>query len=64
MNVNGKMNSRVKKIPFTFTREGKIQIPGQIRMKIDAFAMNVNSRSKRKKNENLKITIFLLGFPH
>ena len=58
MNVNGKMNSRVKKIPFTFTREGKIQIPGhipgQIRMKIDAFAMNVNSRSKRKKNENLK----------
>ena len=55
---NGKMNSRVKKIPFTFTREGKIQIPGhipgQIRMKIDAFAMNVNSRSKRKKNENLK----------
>ena len=52
--LNGKMNSRVKKILFTFTHEGKNPIPGQIPMKIDAFAMNVNSRSKRKKNENLK----------
>ena len=48
VNVNGKMNSRVKKIPFTFTREGKNMNSNENRRICDEGRLH-GTREKRTK---------------